>query len=211
MAVSKGQPAEAILAAHAAGLRDFGENYVQEAVAKMAAVRGGLRWHFIGNIQSNKTRQLAEHFDWVHTVAAARVAARLAAQRPYHADPLQVCLQIRPRGSNARGGIPAEQAAMLAAQIATEERLRLRGIMIVPLPGIGEAETRREYARTRELYAELRRQGHALDTLSMGMSGDLELAIAEGSTMIRIGTALFGPRPAGPGQAAARQAPAQGR
>lgn len=206
MAVSKGQPAGAVMAAHAAGLDDFGENYVQEAVDKMAAVRGDLRWHFIGNIQSNKTRLLAERFDWVHTVASARIAARLATQRPYHAGPLQVCMQIRPSGSDSRGGIAAERAAALAEQISAEARLRLRGIMIVPLPGIGEQETRREYGRTRELYEELRRQGYALDTLSMGMSGDLELAIAEGSTLIRIGTALFGPRPAGRARAAAPQA-----
>lgn len=194
VAVSKTQPPEAIHAAHEAGIGDFGENYVQEAVAKITSLEDGMTWHFIGGIQANKTRAIAENFAWAQTVANLQVAARLSRQRPYYAGDLQVCLQVLPAGAAQRGGVPGAGLAGLAAEVAGLPRLKLRGLMFMPLPGLPEAALRGEFRRVRGLFDELRAAGHDLDTLSMGMSGDLELAIAEGSTMVRIGTALFGAR-----------------
>lgn len=196
VAVSKTQPIEAVRAARDAGLADFGENYLQEAVAKITQLRDGLAWHYIGAIQSNKTRPLATHFDWVQTVASPRIAERLAAQRPHHGAPLQVCLQVQPEPAAGRGGVPAAGLPALAAVVAGLPRLRLRGLMFMPLPGLGASALRAEFRRVRRLFETLRAAGHDLDTLSMGMSEDLEIAIEEGSTMIRVGTALFGARPA---------------
>jgi hypothetical protein len=198
LAVSKTQPVEAIGAAHGAGLTDFGENYAQEAVPKITQLASGaadgLRWHFIGGIQANKTRLLAENFHWVQTVSNAQIAGRLSRQRPYYAGDLQVCLQVRPEPATHRAGVAAAEAPALARAIADLPRLRLRGLMFMPLPGLGPDRLRAEFRRVRALFEELRSAGHDLDTLSMGMSDDLELAVAEGSTMVRIGTALFGRR-----------------
>lgn len=194
VAVSKTQPASTVRLACEAGLTDFGENYLQEAVPKITQIGDGPTWHFIGAIQSNKTRAIAEHFQWVQTVASAAVASRLSHQRPYYAGDLQVCLQISPQQAAGRGGIDAAGVPALAAHVAGLPRLRLRGLMFMPLPALDEAALRAEFRRVRQLFDELRAGGHALDTLSMGMSGDLETAIGEGSTMVRVGTALFGAR-----------------
>lgn len=194
LAVSKGQPAERIAEARDAGLREFGESYVQEALPKIEACGDDVDWHFIGNIQSNKTRAVAEHFAWIQSVDDPRIAERLSRQRPFHAPPLQVCLQLRPRGAPGRAGVADEALAGLAEHVAGLPRLRLRGLMIVPLAGLDAAALAGEFARAARCFDGLVAAGHALDTLSMGMSADLEAAIREGSTMVRIGTALFGAR-----------------
>lgn len=194
LAVSKKQPVDALQAAYAAGLRHFGENYLQEALDKIPALDPAAIWHFIGPVQSNKTRPIAENFDWVHTVASRRVAERLSAQRPDTLPDLNICMQLRPTGSDARSGITVDELPDLAAIIAGAPKLRLRGLMSIPLPDQGAAATRKEFARTRRLLEELDQAGYAVDTLSMGMSADLETAIMEGSTCIRIGTDLFGTR-----------------
>jgi pyridoxal phosphate enzyme (YggS family) len=196
LAVSKKHSVNSITQACEAGLGDFGENYLQEALDKIDQVAAQARWHFIGRIQSNKTRLIAEHFDWVQTVTNARIARRLSDQRPREAGELQVCIQIRPTGSAEREGISETELNFLADEIRQLPGLKFRGLMIVPLPGLEPAAIRAEYARTRELLENLQRRGHDSDTLSMGMSDDLEAAIIEGSTMVRIGTALFGRRPA---------------
>jgi len=202
VAVSKGHPPSAVREALAAGVTDFGENYLQEALPKIGAVGRDAVWHFIGRIQSNKTREIARHFAWAQTVTSARIAERLAAQRPPHGPPLQVCIQVAPGGLpagapgiEARAGCPRDEVPALAAVIAGLPRLQLRGLMVLPHAGLDDAALRMEYRSARELLAALNARGHQLDTLSMGMSDDLELAIAEGSTMVRIGTALFGKRP----------------
>jgi hypothetical protein len=201
VAVSKTHPAAAVRAARAAGLADFGENYVQEAVAKITSLQdAGCTWHFIGALQANKTKAVATHFDWAQTVASAQVAGRLARQRPYYAGPLQVCLQLRPEPDAGRGGVAGAELPALAAAVAAEPRLRLRGLMFMPLPGLGPDALRAEFRRARAALEALRAAGHALDTLSMGMSDDMDIAIAEGSTMVRVGAALFGTRAAGPAQ-----------
>jgi len=194
LAVSKKQPIEALVAAHAAGLRHFGENYLQEALAKIPAIGNDAVWHFIGPVQSNKTRLIAENFDWVQTVTSRRIAERLSAQRPADRNDLHICIQLQPPGAEQRNGVSEDDLPELAAVIAAAPKLRLRGLMTIPLPGRGEADTRREFARARRLFAELGHAGYAVDTLSMGMSADLEAAIMEGSTCIRIGTDLFGTR-----------------
>ncbi|MBS0376581.1 MAG: YggS family pyridoxal phosphate-dependent enzyme [Proteobacteria bacterium] len=193
--VSKGQPAALVAAARDAGVTEFGENYVQEALAKVAAVpRAGLTWHFIGQLQANKTRVVAEQFDWVHTVDRLKIAERLSAQRPFHGPPLQVCLQVRLEDEPGKGGVPADELPALARAVAALPRLALRGLMCVP-PASDELAVQRGYfSRLRELAAGLGRQGVVLDALSMGMSADLEAAVLEGATHVRIGTALFGPR-----------------
>lgn len=200
LAASKARPAEAVAAAAAAGLRHFGENYAQEGAAKAAILRAThpeLSWHFIGRLQSNKTALVADAFDWVQTVTEARLADRLSAQRRFHGPALQVCIQVAPAGAppGARAGCPADQVPALAAHIAALPRLRLRGLMLLPVAGLDEAGLRAEFRRMAGLLASLRTAGHDVDTLSCGMSDDFELAIAEGSTLVRIGTALFGPRP----------------
>jgi PLP dependent protein len=193
--VTKGQPVEVAVAARAAGLADLGENYVQEALAKIAAVpRQGLTWHFIGQLQANKTRTVAEQFDWVHTVDRLRLAERLSAQRPFHGPPLAICLQVKLADEDAKGGVVPAELPALAHAVAGLPRLTLRGLMCVP-PESGDPATQRGYfSRLRELADDLRRGGLALDVLSMGMSADLEAAVLEGATHVRIGTALFGPR-----------------
>lgn len=194
VAVSKRHPAETVGAALAHGLADFGENYLQEALPKISALGEQPVWHFIGRIQSNKTRQIAEHFHWVQTVTSLRHARRLSEHRTGHARPLQICLQIAPSGDTRRAGVPEEELFSLTKSIGQLPGLKLRGLMILPLPQSDPARQREEFARVRHLYEALKSQGHDLDTLSMGMSADLEAAIMEGSTMIRIGTAIFGPR-----------------
>jgi hypothetical protein len=194
VAVSKTHPIETIRAAHGAGLTDFGENYVQEAVAKITEFAEGVTWHYIGGIQANKTRAIAENFQWAQTVASAHVAERLSRQRPFYAGDLQLCLQVRPEPAAGRAGIAAAELPALAAQIAGLPRLKLRGLMCMPLAALGEAGLRAEFRRVRQLFEDLRGQGHEVDTLSMGMTEDLEIAIEEGSTMVRVGTALFGAR-----------------
>lgn len=200
LAVSKGHDMAAIQDAWAAGVTDFGENYLHEAMPKISAGHRDMQWHFIGRIQSNKTRDIAANFAWAQTVTSARVAGRLSSQRPHYGSPLQVCIQVQPvagagRGSVPRAGCPRDEVGALAALIATLPRLRLRGLMLIPHPDLGAGELRMEFSQTRVLFDELVASGHALDTLSMGMSDDFELAVEEGSTMVRIGTALFGPRP----------------
>lgn len=193
LAVSKAQPAGAVRAALEAGQRAFGENYVQEALEKIEAVPGA-EWHYIGRIQSNKTREIAAHFDWVHTVDRARIARRLSAQRPDFLPPLSVCIQVNVSGETARAGVAHADAAALAGLVAGLPRLRLRGLMTMPAPSDDPARQRAAFARLRRLHGELASLGHALDTLSMGMSADLEAAIAEGATLVRVGTAIFGAR-----------------
>jgi len=194
LAVSKKQPVAAITAARKAGLRHFGENYLQEALAKMPAVDDEAVWHFIGPVQSNKTRPIAENFDWVHTVTSIRIAERLSAQRSVELPDLNICIQLRPPGAAERNGVTEDELPGLAAVVADAPGLRLRGLMSIPLPGDGEQATRSEFARTCRLFTALVDAGYPVDTLSMGMSADLEAAIMEGSTCIRIGTDLFGAR-----------------
>jgi pyridoxal phosphate enzyme (YggS family) len=200
LAVSKGHELAAIQAAWAAGVTDFGENYLHEALPKIGAGHADMQWHFIGRIQSNKTRDIAASFAWAQTVTSARIAGRLSAQRPHYGAELQVCIQVQPglgaaSGTVPRAGCPRTEVAALAALIATLPRLRLRGLMLIPHADLDAEALRLEFRQTRRLFDELRAAGHALDTLSMGMSDDFELAVEEGSTMVRIGTALFGPRP----------------
>jgi hypothetical protein len=195
IAVSKAQSAELVRRVATAGVTDFGENYLQEAIAKMAALASlSLRWHFIGGIQSNKTRAIAERFDWVHSIDRLGVARRLAEQRPFHAPPLNVCIQVALSAEERKGGVAPAGLAELAAGIANLPRLRLRGLMCVPAPQADPQAQRAVFAQLRRARDDLNRDGAGLDTLSMGMSGDFEAAIAEGATCIRIGTALFGAR-----------------
>jgi len=195
LAVSKGQPLAAIEAGMRAGLGEFGESYLQEALPKIQAAGRQARWHFIGQLQANKTRAVAEHFDCVQSVTSERLARRLDAQRPWHAGPLDVLIQLRPANAPARSGIGEDGLAALAAAIGAMPRLQLRGLMLVPLPDLMPAALAAEYSRAAGALARLRTAGFAVDTLSLGMSADLETAILAGSTMVRIGSALFGPRP----------------
>lgn len=196
LAVSKAKPASDVAELATLGQRAFGENYLQEALEKIRSVpeRDRLEWHFIGPLQSNKTRPVAEHFDWVQTVDRLKIARRLNDQRPEGLDPLQVCLQVNISGEPQKAGIMPDALKELAEGVAGFPRLRLRGLMCLPAPADDEAAAREPFHRMRELAGELDRAGHTLDTLSMGMSGDLEAAILEGSTLVRVGSALFGPR-----------------
>ena len=215
LAVSKTFPADAVLAAIAAGQRSFGENYVQEAVEKMGEVARRLpgppvHWHFIGPIQSNKTRQIAAQFDWVESLDRAKIAERLSEQRPAHLAPLQVLLQVNIGGEPTKGGVAPGEVVALARAVAQLPGLRLRGLMAIPPPEADPARQRRSFAQVRRVFEDLREQLQdplrtvpggpadagraAADTLSMGMSGDLEAAIAEGTTQVRVGTAIFGER-----------------
>jgi PLP dependent protein len=195
LAVSKQQPVEVVRAAAEAGQREFGENYLQEARAKVEQLRDlSLTWHFIGQLQANKTREVAETFQWVHTLDRARIAERLSAQRPHHAGPLDVLLQVKLAEEAGKGGVPPGNLPSLAATVAGLPRLRLRGLMCIPPPQTDEPRQREPFRRLRELAASLNENGHNLDTLSMGMSADLEAAVAEGATIVRVGTAVFGPR-----------------
>jgi pyridoxal phosphate enzyme (YggS family) len=200
LAVSKTFAADAVTEAIAAGQRAFGENYIQEGVQKVQALAGaaapGVQWHCIGPIQSNKTRPVAEHFDWVQSVDRLRIAERLSDQRPADLAPLQVCIQVNVDGGATKSGVPPEEVPALAQQIAQLPRLRLRGLMSIPEPVADFEACRAVHARARALFDALNAQhGLALDTLSMGMSADLEAAIHAGSTMVRVGTAIFGIRP----------------
>lgn len=197
LAVSKGQSAASVAALAALGQRDFGENYLQEALGKIAASQAlpePLSWHFIGQLQSNKTRPVAENFAWVHTVDRWKIAERLAEQRPFHAPPLQVCIQVKLGNEPGKAGvIPAELPALLRA-VALLPRLQLRGLMAIPPAEDQQSAQRAWFAELRELFTRAQSELPNLDTLSMGMSTDLEAAIFEGSTLVRIGTALFGER-----------------
>ncbi len=195
LAVSKTWPAEYVRLAADAGQHAFGENYVQEGVAKVAELESlGLAWHFIGPLQSNKTRPVAEHFDWVHSIERMKIAERLSEQRPAGVPPLNVCLQVNVSGEASKSGCAPEEAVALAKAIAALPNLRLRGLMCIPEPVEDVEAQRRPFRQLRELYEQLRAEGLPLDTLSMGMSHDIEAAIAEGATMVRVGTAIFGER-----------------
>ena len=197
LAVSKRFPAAAVQEAVAAGQRCFGENLVQEGVDKIVALRASgeaLEWHLIGPLQSNKTRLVAEHFDWVHSIDRLKIAERLAEQRPPALAPLQVCVQVNISGEATKSGVAPADAAALAGAVAQLPRLRLRGLMAIPEPTSEVAQQRAAFARLRTLFEALRADGLALDTLSMGMSGDLAAAVAEGATIVRIGSAIFGAR-----------------
>ena len=195
LAVSKTWPAAAVRDAAAAGQRRFGESYVQEAVPKVAALRDlDLEWHFIGPLQSNKTRPVAEAFAWVHSVERLKIAERLSQQRPPDLEPLNVCLQVNVSGEASKSGCAPGEVAALAPAVAQLPNLRLRGLMAIPEPGEDVATQRRRFAILRELRERLAADGLMLDTLSMGMSDDLEAAVLEGATMVRVGTAIFGER-----------------
>ena len=198
LAVSKTWPASAVREAFAAGQRLFGENYVQEGVDKVAELAdlrvAGLQWHFIGPLQSNKTRRIAETFDWVHTIDRVRIAERLSEQRPPELPPLQVCLQVNVSGESTKSGVAPSDVAALAHAVAQLPRLQLRGLMAIPAPADDFAQQRASFARLRQCYEQLNADGRLLDTLSMGMSDDLEAAIAEGATVVRVGSAIFGER-----------------
>lgn len=196
LAVSKMQPAAAIEAAFRSGQRAFGESYLQEAVDKQTELAGiAIEWHFIGPIQANKAKSIAQRFDWVHSLDRIRVAERLAAHRPDHLPPLNVLLQVNVSGETSKSGVTVAELPALAAAVAALPRLRLRGLMSVPAPATDFAQQRAPFQLLREQFDALRAEGYTLDTLSMGMSDDLEAAIAEGSTIVRIGTAIFGERP----------------
>lgn len=192
LAVSKTKPAAAVREAYAAGVRDVGENYLQEALAKQDELTDlALTWHFIGPIQSNKTRAIAEHFAWVHSVDRLKIAQRLSEQRPTELAPLNICLQVNVSGEDSKSGCTPAELPALAAAVAALPGLRLRGLMAIPEPSDERAVQEAAFARLRELQASL---NLGLDTLSMGMSHDLEAAISQGATWVRIGTALFGAR-----------------
>ncbi len=199
LAVSKTFGPEAVTEAADAGQRAFGENYLQEALDKQQAVKSlrpelALEWHFIGPIQSNKTRPVAEHFDWVHAVDREKIARRLSEQRPSHLPPLNICLQVNVSGEESKSGVAPAELPALAQAVAAMPNLTLRGLMAIPEPADDPVQQRLPFAQLRELQSQLRGMGIATDTLSMGMSADMPAAIAEGATIVRIGTAIFGKR-----------------
>ena len=199
LAVSKTFGVDAVIEAAAAGQSAFGENYVQEAVDKIAALRDlrpdlKLEWHFIGPLQSNKTRPVAENFDWVHAVDREKIAQRLSDQRPAHLQPLNICLQVNVNGEASKSGVTPAELPALAQAVSKLPNLKLRGLMAIPEPAQTEQEQRKPFAQLRLLQQELAALGIATDTLSMGMSADMRAAIAEGATIVRIGTAIFGKR-----------------
>jgi pyridoxal phosphate enzyme (YggS family) len=195
LAVSKTQGVDAVRAAAAAGLRDFGENQLQEALPKIAATADlGLTWHFIGPIQSNKTRGVAAHFAWVHSVDRLKVAERLSGQRPAGLPPLNVCLQVNTSGEASKSGVRPADVLALARQVTRLPQLKLRGVMAVPAPARDVAAQLEACLEVRAVYEQLRTAGLELDTLSLGMSGDLEAAVQAGSTLLRVGTDIFGAR-----------------
>jgi pyridoxal phosphate enzyme (YggS family) len=199
LAVTKTKPAQDVAAAYAAGQRAFGENHLQDAMGKLdnPLLAGlDLEWHFIGPLQSNKTRTVAERFDWMHSLDRLKVARRLDEQRPPGLEPLSVCIQVNISGEASKSGLAEQELEAFADAIGGLPRLRLRGLMGIPAPAATLEEQRTPFRRLRELQERLRAKGHELDTLSMGMTDDMEAAIAEGSTLVRIGTAIFGPRPA---------------
>jgi pyridoxal phosphate enzyme (YggS family) len=197
LAVSKTVGADAMREAYAAGVRHFGENYAQEAVEKIIALadlRGDLQWHLIGPLQANKTRAVAARFDWVHSLDRTKIAHRLSEQRPRHLGPLQVCLQVNVSGEASKSGVAPDELAGLATEVANLPGLRLRGLMAIPEPTANTAAQPQPHRALRELLLQLNARGMALDTLSMGMTADLEAAVAEGATIVRIGTGIFGHR-----------------
>jgi len=195
LAVSKTMPAQAVREAYAAGQLAFGENYIQEGVDKIAVLADlPLEWHCIGPIQSNKTKLVAENFAWVHSIDRLKIAERLSAQRPAHLPPLQVCLQVNVDGGSNKSGVAPEDLLALAQAVAKLPHLQLRGIMTIPEPAETEAEARAVHQQAKRLFDHLKTAGLTLDTLSMGMTADLEAAVAEGSTCVRVGTAIFGSR-----------------
>ena len=197
LAVSKTFGADVVREAHAAGQSAFGENYVQEALAKitaLATLEPRVAWHLIGPLQSNKTREVAAAFDWVHSIDRLKIAERLSAQRPAHLEPLQLCLQVNVSGEASKSGVAPHDLPALARAVSALPRVRLRGLMAIPEPVDDFDAQRMPHRRLRELLETLRADGLALDTLSTGMSADLEAAIAEGATMVRVGSALFGAR-----------------
>lgn len=196
IAVSKTHPAQAIREAYAAGQKIFGENYLQEALAKMAELADlPLEWHFIGPIQSNKTRPIAEHFDWVHSIDRLKIAQRLNEARPADRPPLNVCIEVNVSGEGSKSGLPPEELPALALAVMQMPHLKLRGLMAIPAPTSDIALQHQQFRMLRELSDSLIKNHIPLDTLSMGMSGDFAVAIAEGATLVRVGTAIFGPRP----------------
>ncbi len=196
VAVSKTFPPSAIAEAHAAGQRAFGENYLQEGLEKVGKLADlDLEWHYIGPVQSNKTRPIAENFSWVHGVDREKIAARLSEARPPNLPPLQICIQVNVSGEQSKSGVPPEQALELAKAVSALPRLKLRGLMAIPEPTPDVGLRHDRFRALRELRDEIVRADVALDTLSMGMSDDMEVAIAEGATLVRIGTAIFGARP----------------
>lgn len=195
LAVSKTKPASDIQDAFNAGQQDFGENYLQEALEKIDQLKNlDITWHFIGSIQSNKTRPIAENFDWVHTLASTKHAHRINEQRPAHLKPLNACLQVNISHENSKNGLDVEQVLPLAKEISALENIRLRGLMVIPAPTADETRQRQVFHQVAELMETIKANGIPLDTLSMGMSADYPAAIAEGATIIRIGTAIFGKR-----------------
>lgn len=195
LAVSKTFGADAVRAAHAAGQHAYGENYLQEALDKQAQLSDlALQWHFIGPIQSNKTRGIAEHFDWAHGIERLKIAQRLSEQRPGSLPPLNVCVQVNVSGEGSKSGCAPDEVPALCAAVARLPRLRLRGLMAIPAPVAQAADPPAAFRRLRELFETLRRSGLEVDTISAGMSDDLEAAIAEGSTLVRVGSAIFGNR-----------------
>ena len=196
LAVSKGHSANSIRAIAEAGVRDIGESYLQEALGKIEELRDvPLTWHFIGRLQANKTKVIAGHFDWVHGVERLKIAERLSEQRPFHAPPLNVCLQVNIGGEGSKGGVTVAELPALAAAVGVLPRLKLRGLMCIPPDEDDPTRQRMWFAAMRRALEELNVAGAGLDTLSMGMSGDFEAAILEGATIVRVGTALFGERP----------------
>jgi pyridoxal phosphate enzyme (YggS family) len=195
LAITKSQPAATIREAARAGLREFGESYVQEALGKITALQDlPLIWHFVGSIQANKTRDIAENFAWVHGVDRLRIAERLSAQRPFHAPPLNICLQVNVGAEASKGGVAPAAVAALAQEVGALPRLTLRGLMCIPPADPDPRMQRRRFAEVAALLQSLNAAGAHMDTLSMGMSADLEAAVIEGATIVRIGTALFGAR-----------------
>jgi len=197
LAVSKTVSAERVREAFQAGQHAFGENYVQEGLDKIAALddlRSRIQWHFIGPLQSNKTRPVAEQFDWVHAIDRLKIAERLSAQRPAGMAPLQVCIQVNISDETTKSGVPPKDVLALAQAVAALPNLQLRGLMAIPAPADDPAAQRQPFAALRELLDQLRQAGLQVDTLSMGMSADMDAAIAEGATLVRIGTAIFGAR-----------------
>jgi pyridoxal phosphate enzyme (YggS family) len=197
LAVSKGQSAAAIDSAARAGVEHFGENFLQEALPKIAELAGReLTWHFIGRLQANKTRPVAEEFAWVHGVDRLKIAERLSAQRPYHAPALNVCLQLHVGGEASKGGVDGADMRELATAVRALPKLALRGLMCMPPAETDEARQRAWFREARQLFDYLNEHGFGLDTLSMGTSADFPAAVAEGATIVRVGTAIFGPRTA---------------
>lgn len=197
VAVSKAQPADAVRSAYAAGQKIFGENYLQEALDKQAQLADlDIEWHFIGPIQSNKTQPISQHFSWVHSVDRLKIAQRLNDARPDHLPPLQICLQVNVSNEESKSGVAQSDLATLASQIQQMPKLKLRGLMAIPAPSSDETQQTAQFKQVRQCYDALLAQGFELDTLSIGMSDDYQAAIAQGATFVRIGSALFGARPA---------------